>query len=453
MRLNPFVCFLQASLLAVSLSCSGDVLEPPSFVTTLEIFVRASAASKDWLEVGDELSLSVSMTDSRGQVVRGTRVSWFSSNDQVATVDENGLVTATGVGKSVAISAAASGVKAVKTFKVRPKIVDLGVYHAVFPRAINASGQIGGAVILQPDGRSYAFRVALGEVPALFPEYANPSFPSTIGAAIDGAGNVAGSARMGTDRYGETHPVRWVNGTMEDLGLLPGQEIYDPGDPYGSARGANHAGAIVGISAFGDESYPFLRFQRGFVWRPGVGMERLETLGGNDATAEAINDLGDIVGGSNTSAGITHAYVRWANSATPVDLGTLGGLVSVAQSISLNRYVVGWSQKDQTDDSHAFLWQTGVGMRDLGTLSGGGTSSARGVNSLGQVVGEASAGSGLSHAFLWTEGEGMQDLGSPFGGPSAAYAINESGLIVGKSGPEGAEHIVVWVTRHKKEKK
>jgi probable HAF family extracellular repeat protein len=76
-------------------------------------------------------------------------------------------------------------------------------------------------------------------------------------------------------------------------------------------------------------------------------------------------------------------------------------------------------------------------MIDLGTL-GGTTSTAYGINDLGQVVGQSTTGiGGPNHAFLYTgipgAGGAMVDLGTLGGTYSRAYAINNDGKIVGRA--------------------
>ena len=82
------------------------------------------------------------------------------------------------------------------------------------------------------------------------------------------------------------------------------------------------------------------------------------------------------------------------------DLGTLGGNDSYAWGINELGQVVGHSE---TADGHvhAFLWEEGTGMTDLGTL-GGDDSYARGINDLGQVVGASYTAEDVRHAALWT---------------------------------------------------
>ena len=53
----------------------------------------------------------------------------------------------------------------------------------------------------------------------------------------------------------------------------------------------------------------------------------LGTLGGASSGAEAVNDSGQVVGGSQTASGANHAFL-WTQAGGMVDLGTLGGTFS-----------------------------------------------------------------------------------------------------------------------------
>lgn len=117
---------------------------------------------------------------------------------------------------------------------------------------------------------------------------------------------------------------------------------------------------------------------------------------------------------SNTTA--------YSSSYTVTDLGTLPGASSTkVADINKNGEIVG------TSGDHAFQWSNGV-MTDLGTV-GGKTSAAYRINDQGVVVGEASTASGEMHAFVWQNGI-MKDLGVA-GETSAAHGINSRGEIVG----------------------
>lgn len=70
---------------------------------------------------------------------------------------------------------------------------------------------------------------------------------------------------------------------------------------------------------------------------------------------------------------------------------------------------------------------------DLDTL-GGATSSAFGINELGQVVGQAEDASGMIRPFVWESGmmQGM-DLPAGYSGRARAWNINNSGRITGRA--------------------
>jgi probable HAF family extracellular repeat protein len=59
----------------------------------------------------------------------------------------------------------------------------------------------------------------------------------------------------------------------------------------------------------------------------------LGTLGGNYSHAFDINDVGQVVGYSETTAGV-HAFITGPNGVGMTDLGTLGGLNSSAAGIN-----------------------------------------------------------------------------------------------------------------------
>ena len=92
-----------------------------------------------------------------------------------------------------------------------------------------------------------------------------------------------------------------------------------------------------------------------------------------------------------------------------VDLGTLGGNFSSAVAVNNNGQVVGLSDTTASvSPNHAFSWTAAGGMVDLGTL-GGANSSAYAVNDNGQVVGTADTATdsgGFTHAFSWTAAGG-----------------------------------------------
>src|SRR5439155_27173853 len=121
-------------------------------------------------------------------------------------------------------------------------------------------------------------------------------------------------------------------------------------------------------------------------------------------------------------------------SGLPPDLATLGGSRSAAQAVSELGLVVGWSIPGEggVETAHACVWKKGR-MIDLGTL-GGNHSRAYGVNNAGQVVGFSSRPDKNFAAFLWEKGR-MMDLNALLQSNSGyrltgAYDINDRGQIV-----------------------
>ena len=166
---------------------------------------------------------------------------------------------------------------------------------------------------------------------------------------------------------------------------------------------------------------------RAFIYKSGV-MKDLGSLAGGTSGANDINDAGAVVGYSTTLAGAERA-VRWQGGVIK-NLGSLGGRNSRATAINNDGVIVGWSDT-KAGYPHAFVYRNGV-MTDIGTL-GGTMSHAWGINDAGKVVGSSRTASGKLHAFVWTNGT-FRDLGN--GGTlfGEAIAIN-NGRIIGDFGP------------------
>jgi probable HAF family extracellular repeat protein len=267
---------------------------------------------------------------------------------------------------------------------------------------------------------------------------------------------------------GVTHAVVWSNGQILDLG--PGQ-----------ATDINASGVVVGLSE-----------SRALLWAPrsGGGYDPpvdLGTLGGSFADAQAINDDGEIVGNSATSAGAAHAYLRtgttmsdihpasgslaggisyawglngagsvvgqwnstttqsflWTSAGGMQVLPTLGGTQGIALDINDNGQVVGWSDPAPGQELEAYIYENAT-IRRLGSLGSPG-SVAMAINGAGVVVGRANVGR-RSHAFYWSALGGMKDLGVPKGGSYAwALDVNSNGWIVGEVQVRGGQsRAVLW---------
>lgn len=193
-----------------------------------------------------------------------------------------------------------------------------------------------------------------------------------------------------------------------------------------------------------------------FIWTSKAGMTQLPSpAGSTEDWAFAVNDGGQAVGYSRIPS--QNAYL-WSKG-VPYNLGTLAGGAgaSIARGINRIGQVVGESSiqgEFGPVGNHAMLWvpnatngTTGT-MYDLGTLEVNGSSRAYAVNEAGQVVGTATVGSGL-HAFLWTPNAPNGTVGTmvdldPTEGYSEGYGLNDRGDVVGQHDAGSGVRAFVW---------
>ena len=98
-----------------------------------------------------------------------------------------------------------------------------------------------------------------------------------------------------------------------------------------------------------------------------------------------------------------------AQSYAVTDLGTLHAGSARIHGVNESGQAVGASGHPHGADTHAFFWQKQGGIRDVGTLPGGDYSSAFAINDSGVVVGTSNT-STSTHAFSWTLAQGLQTL-------------------------------------------
>jgi probable HAF family extracellular repeat protein len=181
------------------------------------------------------------------------------------------------------------------------------------------------------------------------------------------------------------------------------------------------------------------------VWF-GNTIQALPTGSDPEGVAFSINDLGQVVGASGNCAPFnpiwlfnlspTHALL-WQNGVR-TDLGSLGGATNnIAHDINNLGQVVGGSDLTGDATSHAFLWapQTGK-MKDLGVVGADFWSLALGINDKGQIVGaSANADFSVLRAFVRQNGV-LVDLNSVVNGTTSLFletacSINSRGEIIG----------------------
>ena len=161
----------------------------------------------------------------------------------------------------------------------------------------------------------------------------------------------------------------------------------------------------------------------------------------------AVDNNGDVVGVLvvPTKPQQSHAFL-WNKSGGILDLGTLSGSGndSAAFGINTSGQIVGQANSSASGSDQAFLWTNTAGMIDLGNL-GGSSSVANAINASGQVAGQSDLESGITAAFLWSQSGGMQNLGTlPGGQQSGANAINTAGEIAGWANVGSNDDAIIW---------
>ena len=199
-----------------------------------------------------------------------------------------------------------------------------------------------------------------------------------------------------------------------------------------TAAALNNGGQVVGRvdSSRGPVTAPFL-------WQDGT-FTLLPTLGRDQVVASAISSTGEIGGAAATLSEKELHPLLWRDGGV-FDLGLLS-LAGTGQPVGL--FGVNAARQIVGGAGHAFL-RVGETTTDLGTLGGTG-SVAYAINESGQVVGGADTAEGREHAFLWQNGV-MQDLGTFGGERSIAYDINDAGQVVGGAQlPSGTWRPFLW---------
>lgn len=281
----------------------------------------------------------------------------------------------------------------------------------------------------------------------------------SYGYAINDTGEVATSQDI-SGGGGLYEAVLWdsLTNRVTRLGWLPGHIAS-----YGVATAG--PGAAAGASVANPST------ARAFRYRNGT-MKDLGTLGGNSSFAWGMNDVGEVIGSSETpltplgdlwNPGHAFLFNEDIDPTAMVDLNNMvcgAGPHPVAQphpdlelrkasGINTNAVVVGFARFRTSIG--AFLFQPVWGprpidrgfrcgtVRALGTFPQGGISYALGVNDRKEVVGAAyrdASGAGNFEAFVWDALHGMRNLNSLIPPGSGwrlreATAINDNGWIAG----------------------
>lgn len=299
-----------------------------------------------------------------------------------------------------------------------------------FATAVNDSGTVVGTYVPN-DGRIYyhgfIWTEATGMVDIGIPGGGDSETASCNPTAINSAGNVVGYARQvnrkqvaffwspagGFVTLGEltsnadngntayaindndqvTGNLLTRDGTLVYHAYLWSPDMIKPrnlgtvaGAQYSVGYAINNLGQVVGGSlATGNDTW------QPMIWKKQQGMSLLGII--PDATytqTTGFNDAGEVIGYGFTT---TETFSFYKGPHTPLTfLKTLGGDEIFANAINQVGVIVGWTTYSQETSPRAVIWSAPNGEpQDIGSLTNPGSAAARGINNLGQVVGESSA--------------------------------------------------------------
>jgi probable HAF family extracellular repeat protein len=218
---------------------------------------------------------------------------------------------------------------------------------------------------------------------------------SSAANGINDSGQIVGlSSVMSAGEYflNGSHAYRYSLGVLTGLNTNGGSTSN-----CSAAYGINNSGQIVGLAMTESNT------ACAFLYSNGT-MTDLGTLPGyNESSAWAINNNGQVVGSASTTNGAQHAFLY--SDGTMTDLGTLPGYTnSYAVGINDHGEIVG-SLAKTNEVGHAFLY-SGKVLVDLNTaipaMSNFTSAAATAINNHGQIAGCAISPNNHYHAILLT---------------------------------------------------
>jgi probable HAF family extracellular repeat protein len=306
--------------------------------------------------------------------------------------------------------------------------------------SVNGAGQVAGmggfSLSGGINGTQHAFLYTPGNPDKLVDIGTFPPFDilrGSIGFGINSSGQVTGNSSVGTiyTSSWSTHAFLYSGGALQDLGTLPD-------GTFSEGKGINDLGQVTGeadTSAGCSDTSSFNPLcVHAFVYTPAKGMKDIGAPAGFKlAYGVAINNAGQVTGYAYTASNIEHAFT-YSPGTGMTDIGVPAGFIS-SEGLAIN--AAGQVTGNATTSSgkvHAFLYSNGQ-MTVLGSLPAGQSSWGRGINSLGEIVGISDSSSGET-AFLYRPGIGMVNLNTllPSGSGwilDSAYGISDAGQITG----------------------
>ncbi|MCB0824780.1 MAG: PEP-CTERM sorting domain-containing protein [Armatimonadetes bacterium] len=239
-------------------------------------------------------------------------------------------------------------------------------------------------------------------------------------SSINASGHIAGSSIASTG-FGNTNvAVKWdpISG-MQVLTSMAGEESS-------FAWKINDSGQIAGENVVGG-------INQGFFWDSTMGKQRIGSLAGANGSSSVsdMNNLGEIVGGSQNSSGGTEAYIwdsvngmRSLSAILPSSLQDF----SVTDINDVGDFLGGAVVNFQARQFH---YSASAGLHLIDGLSGiSGNTLLNEVNNVGVAV-----GSHGSNAIIWDAINGTQNLNDLKVGTTNnlldAQSISDTGFIAG----------------------
>ena len=299
-------------------------------------------------------------------------------------------------------------------------------------------------VVLPPDGGADSF------LPG-FSLFAPLTDGDTIGVLAD------------TSTPGVNNSYTWTHGNQTDLEALPQLPNLTGTNTYINWINQHRFAAGYGTRT---DSITGASVENAAAWAPDGQILELFTPEGDQSDANWINDFGQVAGwisnstpdscfGAFSGTGIQTQAVAWVFGFM-VPLGTLGGTNSFGAFTNDLGQVLGFSQTSNVPNPNTgcppfepFIWENGQLIEILPGNFGGAEGGPNFLNNQGQAVGFGDLYGDVDfHPFLWSKGviTDLFTVGNLGGGFGSAYNVSEKGHVIGISSLPGdaAFHAVLW---------